>query len=208
MTSALLTRKAARTEGKAEVTTCPIRSTTDEKVNSRVYCVSAFSSNRASKASGVSALSNRLGREERIEDLVEIARRNADASILKLDANCALAILQLGSCADRECSGFIHCIHGVDAHGQENLPKFAAVSHDWGASWIQFLDDLELFEALVVTEELQSLFESFVDPDFLFQDVLIPAETKQVADDAFTAKDFTVDDLQVFGKVLEGRYFG
>ena len=51
-----------------------------------------------------SALSNRLGREERIEDFVEIARRNADASILKLDANCALAILQLGSCADRECS--------------------------------------------------------------------------------------------------------
>ena len=34
--------KAARTEGKAEVTTCPRRSTTDEKVNSRVYCVSAF----------------------------------------------------------------------------------------------------------------------------------------------------------------------
>ncbi len=26
-----------RTEGKAEVTTCPIRSTTDEKVSSRVY---------------------------------------------------------------------------------------------------------------------------------------------------------------------------
>src|SRR5271166_2765148 len=55
-----LSRKAARTEGKAEVTTCPMRSTTDEKVNSRVYCVSAVSSNRASSASGVSALSNRL----------------------------------------------------------------------------------------------------------------------------------------------------
>src|SRR3954452_2567291 len=55
-----LSRKAARTEGKAEVTTCPMRSTTDEKVNSRVYCVSAFSSNRASNASGASALSNRL----------------------------------------------------------------------------------------------------------------------------------------------------
>src|SRR5258707_15506308 len=55
-----LSRKAARTEGKAEVTTCPRRSTTDEKVNSRVYCVSAFSSKRAFSASGVSALSNRL----------------------------------------------------------------------------------------------------------------------------------------------------
>src|SRR3954447_26076872 len=55
-----LSRKAARTEGKAEVTTCPMRSTTDEKVNSRVYCASAFSSNRASNASGASALSRRL----------------------------------------------------------------------------------------------------------------------------------------------------
>src|SRR5271167_2899534 len=55
-----LFRKAARTEGKADVTTCPIRSTTDEKVNSRVYWLLAFSSNKASNASGVSALSNRL----------------------------------------------------------------------------------------------------------------------------------------------------
>src|SRR5581483_8652427 len=55
-----LSRKAARTEGKAEVTTCPIRSTTDEKVNSRVYCVLALSSNNASNASGVSVLSKRL----------------------------------------------------------------------------------------------------------------------------------------------------
>src|SRR6266404_8017432 len=55
-----LSRKAARTEGKADVTTCPIRSTTDEKVNSRVYWLSAFSSNNASNASGVSVLSNKL----------------------------------------------------------------------------------------------------------------------------------------------------
>src|SRR5713226_5717296 len=55
-----LSRKAARTEGKAEVTTCPIRSTTEEKVNSRVYWLSAFSSNKASNASGASVLSNRL----------------------------------------------------------------------------------------------------------------------------------------------------
>src|SRR5438309_2195704 len=55
-----LSRKAARTEGKAEVTTCPMRSTTDEKVNSRVYWVSALSSNRACNASGASALSRRL----------------------------------------------------------------------------------------------------------------------------------------------------
>src|SRR5437588_10798054 len=55
-----LFRKAARTEGKAEVTTCPSRSTTDEKVNSRVYWVSAFPSNRASNASGVRVRSNRL----------------------------------------------------------------------------------------------------------------------------------------------------
>src|SRR5260221_6681114 len=55
-----LSRKAARTEGKADVTTCPIRSTTDEKVNSRVYWLSAFSSNNASNASGVSVLSRRL----------------------------------------------------------------------------------------------------------------------------------------------------
>src|SRR4051812_20491572 len=55
-----LSMKAARTEGKALVTTWPMRSTTEEKVNSRVYCVSAFSSNNASNASGVSVLSNRL----------------------------------------------------------------------------------------------------------------------------------------------------
>ena len=102
----------------------------------------------------------------------------------------------------------VHRIHGVDAHGQENLPKFSAVAHDWGASWIQFLDDLELFEALVVTEELQSLFKSLVDPDFLFQDVFVPAEIEQVADDAFAAEDFAIDDLQVFGKILERRHLG
>src|SRR3954463_9196492 len=55
-----LSMKAARTEGKAEVTTWPMRSTTDEKVNSRVYCESAFSSNSVSNAWGVSVLSNRL----------------------------------------------------------------------------------------------------------------------------------------------------
>src|ERR1700721_2706070 len=55
-----LSRKAARTEGNADVTTCPIRSTTDEKVSSRVYWLSAFSSNNAFNASGVSVLSNRL----------------------------------------------------------------------------------------------------------------------------------------------------
>ena len=100
------------------------------------------------------ALANGLGREKRIEDLVEITGWNADASILKLDTNRFLAIMQLGGGAYRERSRFIHGIHGVDAHGQENLPKFAAVAHDWRASWIQFRDDLELFEALVVTEEL------------------------------------------------------
>src|SRR5271155_1401508 len=55
-----LSRKAERTEGKAEVTTRPMRSTTDEKVNSRVYWLSAFLSNKASNASGVSVLSKRL----------------------------------------------------------------------------------------------------------------------------------------------------
>ena len=37
-----------------------MRSTTDEKVNSRVYWLSAFLSNKASNASGVSVLSKRL----------------------------------------------------------------------------------------------------------------------------------------------------
>src|ERR1700724_3721352 len=55
-----LSRKAARTEGKAEVTTWPIRSTTDEKVNSRRYWVWALSANKASNAWGVSVLSKRL----------------------------------------------------------------------------------------------------------------------------------------------------
>src|SRR5271156_6730514 len=55
-----LSRKAERTEGKAEVTTRPMRSTTDEKVNSRVYWLSAFLSNKASNASGVRVRSRRL----------------------------------------------------------------------------------------------------------------------------------------------------
>ena len=59
-----------------------------------------------------------------------------------------------------------------------------------------------------MTEELQSLLESFVNPDFLFQDVFVPAEIEQVADDAFAAEDFAVDDLQVFGKILERRHLG
>src|SRR5471032_1880340 len=53
-------RWAARTEGKAEVTTWPMRSTTDEKVSSRVYWASDFSSYRVFSDSGVKTLSNKL----------------------------------------------------------------------------------------------------------------------------------------------------
>src|SRR5271170_6871997 len=77
----VLSRKAARTEGKAEVTTCPIRSTTDEKVNSRVYCASAFSSNNASNASGVSVLSNRL-RDIRAKGVFSVKRSKTWLNIM------------------------------------------------------------------------------------------------------------------------------
>src|SRR5262245_49937630 len=92
----------------------------------------------ANRQAQTGPLAYRLCRKKRIEDLVEIARRNAHTRVLKLNPHKTLAILDFAGSANGKGSGLIHGIHGIDGQGEKNLTKFTAVPDDRWTRRIQF----------------------------------------------------------------------
>ena len=151
------------------------------------------------------ALPNRFRGKEWIKDLVEMLLRNADAIVLKLNSHEVLTVPHLGSRSNGENSRpaqGLHGVHRVNAHGEKDLAKFSIIANDLEETLRRVLCNPNLSECFVVAEQLKGLFESLVDADLLLQNLLVPTEIQQVADNAFAADDLVIDDIQILREIF------